>query len=135
MKVELTAPRPSVFRVPSRHAVVLLLTAIAVCLVLQVGLTLAPARAQDTAGGGAEGVFASAGQVTPETYGLYLVDVRRGTICLYQYLPSTRKLKLMAARTFLFDRQVENYNTEPDPREIKKLVAEQKPLSGAPTSP
>jgi len=61
--------------------------------------------------------------------------VRRGTICLYQDLPSTRKLKLMAARTFLFDRQVENYNTEPDPREIKKLVAEQKPLGGPPTSP
>ena len=135
MKVESNAPRPSVLRVPSRHAVVLLLATIAACLALQVGLTLSPATAQDTAGGGTEGVFAIAGQVTPETYGLYLVDVRRGTICLYQYLPSTRKLRLMAARTFALDRQMENYNTEPDPREIKKLVAEQKPLSGPPTSP
>lgn len=135
MKVESNAPRPSVLRVPSRHAVVLLLAAIAACLVLQVGLTLAPATAQDTAAGGGEGVFVVAGQVTPETYGLYLVDVRRGAICVYQYVPGTRKLQLLAARTFMFDRQLENYNTLPDPREIKKLVAEAKPLGQPAANP
>jgi hypothetical protein len=120
---------------PARWVIVILLGVIAACLVMEVGLTLSAARA-DEAGSGREGaVFAVAGKVTPETYGVYLVDTKNSTICLYQYLPSTRRLRLMAARTFAFDRMLENYNTEPDPREIKKLVEGSRPLSGATTRP
>lgn len=118
-----------------RHVAVVGLLLLAGGLLVQLGMSLSPAQAQDTSGGGAEGVFAVAGQISPETYGIYLVDVRRGTICLYQYLSNTRKLKLMAARTFLFDRQLEDYNTEPDPREVKKLVAEGRSMSGPTTRP
>ena len=31
------------------------------------------------------------------------------------------ELRLLAARTYAFDRKLDQYNTEPDPLEIKKL--------------
>ena len=81
-------------------------------------------------------VVAVAGKVTPETYGLYLLDLEHGTICVYQYLPATRKLRLMAARTFLFDRKLEVYNNAaPTPREVKHLVEQQRSLRTAPGQP
>ena len=69
-------------------------------------------------------VFAIAGQITKDTYGLYLVDMKNSTICVYR-LTNSGQLKLMAARTFIYDCQLDSYNTEPSPRDMAKLVAKQ----------
>jgi hypothetical protein len=119
----------------ARWLIVILLTVIATCLLMEVRISLSAAHADEAGEGGAGGVFAVAGKVTPETYGVYLVDLKRNTLCLYQYLSGSRKLRLMAARTFAFDRMLEEYNTEPDVREIRKLVEEHRTLSGATTRP
>jgi hypothetical protein len=116
-----------------RWLVVILLGVVAACLLVQLGYSIAQAQPAGVAKGG--NVFAVAGQVDKETYGLYLVDLDNGTICVYQYLPGDRKLRLMAARTTVFDRRLEDYNTQPPPPEIRKLVEEHKSLSGAATRP
>ena len=110
------------------------LAVIAICLLIQVGLGAAePPVAVSSAKGG--NLFAVAGQVDKDSFGLYLVDLENGTICMYQYLPSVRKLRLMAARTTLFDRKLEDYNTEPPPRDMKKLVEQHRTLDSATTRP
>ncbi|MFP4104965.1 MAG: hypothetical protein ACLFVU_02650 [Phycisphaerae bacterium] len=68
-------------------------------------------------------VFAIAGKVSRDTYGVYLVDTQRGTIAIYQFLPNERKLRLMAARTYTFDMQLDDYNSAaPSPADVKKMV-------------
>lgn len=119
----------------AKWLIVVLLAVIATCLMIEVGWTTSAARAQVAGAGGAPTVFAVAGKVTPETYGLYLVDLKYNTICVYQYLPASRRLRLMAARTFVFDRQLEDYNTELSPREVKKLVEQQRSLRATKDKP
>jgi len=118
---------------PGKWLVVVLLAVIAVCLLIEVGFATSAAKGQvgsasriSSAAKG--GVFAIAGQVTPDTYGLYLVDYENATICVYQYLPGNRQLRLMAARTYAYDRQLDVYNTQPSPREIKQLVEQHRRL-------
>ncbi len=82
-------------------------------------------------GSGAErqgrGMFAVAGRIDDNTYGLFIVDPENDTICVYKYLPgTTRTLRLVAARNFTYDVQLDDYNTAPAPREIKKLVEQHK---------
>ncbi len=114
-----------------KWVIVILLSVIAVCLLIEVGK---PARgAQAAAGGGSKtGLFAVAGQITRDTYGMYLVDAERRTICVYQYVPTTRKLHLRAARNITFDLQLDAYNTELPPQEIKKLVEQHRRLKDKP---
>jgi len=121
---------------PGKWLVVVLLSVIATCLLVQAGVATSAARAQISSANrvgsaGEGGVFAIAGQVTPDTYGLYLVDSGNATICVYQYLPGTRQLRLMAARTYAYDRQLDEYNTQPSPREIKRLVEQHRRLGGS----
>ena len=111
-----------------KWCVVGLLAVIAACLLVEVGVSVSTGQAPATTAGGMKNVFVVAGQITKDTYGLYLVDVEYGTICMYDWVPQKQKLRLMAARTFLFDRQLDDYNTEISPGEIKKLVAQQKRL-------
>jgi hypothetical protein len=85
--------------------------------------------------GAADGVFAVAGQITRDSYGLYLVDVPRGTICVYQYLGGQQGLRLVAARTFIYDRQLDSYNTYPLPKDVAKMVAEARRLKDVKTKP
>ena len=123
-------------RAPARWLIVALLAAVATCLVIEVGFGTSSARAQLAGTAKGSRVVAVAGKVTPETYGLYLLDLEHGTICIYQYLPATRKLRLMAARTFVFDRKLEDFNNAaPTPREVKRLVEQQRSLRTAPGQP
>ena len=114
--------------------IVILLSVIATCLLIEVGSsTLGAQGAQAGAGSGAKGgLFAVAGQITRETYGMYLVDAEKGTICVYQYVPTTRKLHLRAARNITFDLLLDAYNTELPPQEIKKLVEQHRRLKEKP---
>lgn len=112
---------------PAMWLIAGLLGVIAVCLVIEVGSSIASAR---QAGGVASGdsVLVVAGQITRDSYGLYLVDLESKSICVYQWLGGPRKLRLMAARSYVFDRKLDEYNTEPSPREIKELVEQARRL-------
>jgi hypothetical protein len=74
-------------------------------------------------------VVVVAGQVTPETFGLYLVDTDKRTILMYQWHPIERKLKLLAARNYSFDARLDGYNTTPPVSEVKDMVEQNKRLS------
>ncbi len=85
--------------------------------------------------GGSGNIFAVAGQITHDNYGLYLVDLKHSTICVYQFLPGNdRRLKLMAARTYLYDTQLDEYNTEPSPQQIKNDLSRARPLKEVPAT-
>jgi hypothetical protein len=95
-----------------------------------------PARADDDAGTASGGsLLAVAGKVNRDCYGLFLVNTRTGTVCVYEWQPAERKLRLMAARNCAFDMRLDEYNTEPAPREIKKLLDESQRLPGAEGAP
>lgn len=128
--------RTSITPESPRHAgvgkwlIVILLSVIATCLVIEVGngADVAMADASVAASGGDEGVIAVSAQVTADSYGVYLLNPKRGTMAVYQYQPRSRKLRLMAVRNYGFDIQLDEYNTEPSPREIKQLVGQQQRL-------
>lgn len=80
-------------------------------------------------------LFAVPAQVGPDNYGVYIVDSRNDTICVYEYTPgrgsNPAKLRLTAARRFSFDMQLEEYNTEPSVREIRDLVEQHRRMDEA----
>ena len=120
----------------------MLLAFVAGALAGQLFLASAPAEAQTPRprtgpAGQAGDVFAVAGQVTRDGYGLYLVDVRNRTVCLYQYFygGKSQTLRLMAARMFAYDQQLDEFNTSPSPKEVKQIVAEARRLREAKPKP
>jgi hypothetical protein len=124
---------------PLGLAIVSLLGVIAACLVAQVITGSQPAGAQVAGpqGAGAQGgVIAAPGQIGPDAYGLYLIDTSHRTIGVYQYLGGgLKELRLLAARTYNYDLQLDEYNTKPSPREIKSLVEQHKRLENVTTQP
>ncbi|MFH1418908.1 MAG: hypothetical protein ABII12_11575 [Planctomycetota bacterium] len=64
--------------------------------------------------GGTGGVFAFTGQLDRNRYGLFMVDVDSGNVWCYEYLPASRKLMLVAARSFKYDRYLDDYNNDED---------------------
>jgi hypothetical protein len=65
-------------------------------------------------------------QLGPATYGLYLMDVDSGTISVYKTNPDGNRFRLMAARSFKYDRFLEDFNNDmPHPKEVQKLVEDQ----------
>lgn len=88
-------------------------------------------RQAPIAGGG--GMFVMPAQLSGNTWGCYLMDVDRGTLCVYQYQPGSRQLQFVAARNFINDTKLANYNTMPTPQEILDLVnkQDQGPRGGA----
>lgn len=76
---------------------------------------------------GAHGLYMMPAQLGPSTFGLYLLDVDSGTICVYRASPDTSRLRLMAARSFKFDRFLEDLNNDtPTPKDVQKLVQQQR---------
>ncbi len=80
-------------------------------------------RQPPIAGGG--GLFVMPAQLSGNTWGAYLMDVDRGTLCVYQFFPGTRQLLLVASRKFTNDTRLENFNTSPSPGEVADLVEKQ----------
>lgn len=116
--------------------VLIALVALASWLVFEAGTSVASGVPELAAGSAAgDSVLVVAGQVTRDTYGLYIVDQKNQTICIYQWLPGSHKLRLMAARTYIYDRELDEYNTEPSPREIRDLVRKARRLKGPTTRP
>ena len=116
---------------PARWLLVLVLSVAAVGLLLFLGFGEDFAQGQTTGNVGEAKVFVTAGQISRETYGLYLVDYENKTICVYQYAPKNeRAFKLVAVRSYKYDVKLEAYNTpdEMSPSAVKKMVTEQKRL-------
>ena len=102
-----------------------LLLAILVALLSRSGSgTVLPAafaaEGQQIAGGGS--LYLMPGQLSLNTFGCYVMDTDAQTLCVYQYFPGEKELRLLAARSFRHDRRLGNFNTIPDPREVEKWV-------------
>jgi hypothetical protein len=109
--------------------IVAVLGAVAALLLTELGISASAARAQPDSPVAGGNIIAVPGQITHDTYGVYLVDPEKGTICVYQYLVTAKTLRLLASRNYVFDVQLDDYNTQPPPRQIKELVEQQKRLS------
>lgn len=105
--------------------------------VIAVGLWFRPggewsnaAYAQNQPMAGARGVFAFTGQLDHSRYGLFMMDVDQGTIWCYELesgAGGARKLRLIAARTFIYDRYLQDFNSAaPDFRMVRQLVEQQR---------
>lgn len=72
---------------------------------------------------GGNGVYMMPGQLGHDSYGCYLMDLDNQNLCIYGWDDTGRKLKLLAARSFRYDRRLENFNTDsPSPSEVKELI-------------
>lgn len=131
MSEALSNPTARIAGTSSRWVVVALLTGVTAALATQVLMPAPQAAADVSVGQSGQRIFAVAGEVTQGVYGLYLVDQENGTIGMYQWVPATRKFRLMAARNYRFDLQLDEYNTEPSPREIQNLVIQHRRLESA----
>ncbi len=127
MKVESTATR-NLRGTVGRWVFVFLLGAVAGYLAVELVGEGPLAAAQVMTGAKARKVVAVAGQITGETYGVYLVDLEGGIITVYQWLAGTKKLRLLAALNYTYDLRLDEYNTEPSPKEIRGLIRQSRRL-------
>lgn len=105
------------------------LVTIAVTQLTQKGnLTLSGAAfGQPTTSAGARGVFAFSGQLTKNTYGVYVIDTDTATMWMYEYLGTKGCLRLAAARSWRFDRYLENHNAcDLPPEAVEQMIEEQR---------
>lgn len=72
------------------------------------------------AGGG--GLYLMPAQLARDIWGVYLMDTDSQTLMVYQFDASGKRLSFLAARDFTHDRRLTNYNTFPDPLEIKAIA-------------
>jgi hypothetical protein len=90
------------------------------------GFSVNSAVAQSGRPAMAGGIMAFTGQIEKDIYGIMMVDVDAGTLWVYQYRKGVNQLKLLTARSWLYDRYLEEYNTsQPTPSEVAQLVAQQ----------
>lgn len=72
---------------------------------------------------GARGLYMMPAQLGSITWGLYLMDVDSQTLCVYRVNPETSRFRLMAARSFKYDRFLEDLNNDtPTPAEVQRQV-------------
>jgi hypothetical protein len=109
--------------------IAILLAIIATALVMRASDSFGIQRAfgWDAPPPGARGIYAFTGQLAENRYGLFMMDVDAGNIWCYEYLPGTRKLLLVAARTYRYDRYLEDYSNDKQtsPDAVQKLLRDQ----------
>lgn len=74
---------------------------------------------------GGAGFFLMPAQFSSNQWGCYVMDVDAQTLTAYVYTSKTSssgELRLAAARSFVYDRQLKSYNTVPEPTEVERLV-------------
>lgn len=146
-----SAPLASASHVPAHPQTVLwiialLLTMIATALITRMddGALIRQATAQNAPGGtpmlGARGIYAFTGPITSRSYGLFMLDVDTGTLWCYELerspVDGVNRLKLVAARSWIFDRYLEEFNVaKPTPSEVRGLVQMQRSNAGGVTLP
>lgn len=114
--------------------------AVGVLLADRAGFGLSAAGAQ-TPPVGARGIFAFSGQLDAGSHGLFMLDVDQGTLWCYEIerAQGVRSLRLVAARSWVYDRYLENFNVSGlEPKAVQELVAAQRgsarPTERAPRS-
>ncbi len=125
--------RAAIAPIPRQRQTVLWIIALLLAVIATTLLTrgrgqsmLTPAFA-DSPMVGARGIFAFTGQLDKNSYGVYMMDVDNRTLWCYQYLPATRKMRLVAARSFDYDRYLEDYcNDGPTKEEVKGILDDQR---------
>ena len=84
---------------------------------------------QPIAGGGT--LYLMPGQMSMNTWGCYVMDTDKQTLSVYQFFPGEKQLRFIAARNFTHDLRMRNFNTTPDPLEIRDLNERAEKLRGA----
>jgi hypothetical protein len=85
------------------------------------------AHGQPVTSAGLRGVFAFSGQLTKNTYGVFMVDIDAMTTWAYEYDPQKKCLRLVAARTWRYDRYLENHNgCDLPPDVIEQMIEDQR---------
>lgn len=87
-------------------------------------LPAAYGQVQPIAGGG--GLYLMPAQLSSNTWGVYVMDVDRQSLLVYHFDPAAKRLNFIAARELSHDRQLGNYNTFPDPQEIRSIAEKQR---------
>ena len=76
---------------------------------------------------GARGIYMMPAQLGSNAWGVYLMDVDSQTLCVYRATPDTNRFRLMAARSFKYDRFLEDWNNEGvAPKDVQKMVDNQR---------
>ena len=107
-----------------------LLSIIATALVMRSATGLAsPAWAQSSNMVGGRGVYAFSGRLTSQAYGVFMLDVDAGTLWCYELddgANTALQLRLVSARSWLFDRELQEFNTAaPVPSQVRELLQQQ----------
>jgi len=75
---------------------------------------------------GARGIYMTPAQLGPNAFGLFLMDVDSGTICVYR-MTEANHFRFVASRSYKNDRFLEDYNNEGlSPKETQALVEQQR---------
>ena len=105
-------------------AVVVLGTAVLLCMAGAVG-SRANAQVEVSAVGDGR-ILAVPIQIDRDSYGLAMIDTVAQTLWVYELNnrgPAHKRLRLLAARSWRYDRLLEQYNTdEPTPEQVKLLM-------------
>jgi hypothetical protein len=77
------------------------------------------------------------GQLAQNAWGCYVLDTKTQSLCIYQYSPGEKLLRLAAARHIAHDMGLKSFNTMPLPSEVAEMLQTERRLqSGLPaTSP
>ena len=128
-------PAPAPGRQTVWWVMTVILAVIATTLILRWDDTVLGRRAmaQSAAAGssmaGARGIYAFTGQLTAKSYGLFMLDVDSGTVWCYEFQHGANgepQMKLVAARSWIYDRYLEEFNAaDPVPSAVKSLVEQQ----------
>ncbi|MFP4356790.1 MAG: hypothetical protein ACLFUJ_16900 [Phycisphaerae bacterium] len=115
----------------TRWLTVMILAIIAAGLLVELGRSLGQAQAQQLepirqdspapVPAAAGQVVAVTGEIASNQFGVYLIDTRTRTVALYQW-SARKRLEWLASRYYGFDMQVEDWNTEIKPKEVKELI-------------
>src|SRR6185437_13027565 len=86
------------------------------------------AQAQPVPMAGGNGMYVMPAQFLPQLWGCYILDTNNQSLTAYAYYGSLTKpqLRLIGARNIQWDRELRNFNTDPDPQHIRELIEVQR---------
>lgn len=125
----MAAFQQSGYRVHTANWIIAVLLAFTAGALWSRGGDATTALAQNNAAAGSRGVYAFTGQLDQNQYGLFMMDIEQGTIWVYEMdqINGTHKLRLTAARSWVFDRYLKDFNgAEPTPETIRDLLSKQR---------
>ncbi len=125
-------PQPILVQVQPRQTatwiIAIALSVIATAVVIRPDLPMLGAAFAQNHLTGSGGVHAFTGQLDKDHYGLFMMDTENGTVWVYEYTPLKRRLKLVCARNFTYDRYLLDFNNDDQtsPAQIEEMVKRQR---------